>query len=64
MGRISNIAGKGQKHIKKIRTVDKDTESFNQIMHAFRLPDSDSKEKQIKEEAIKKLPFMRLKSLK
>ncbi|MDA9727023.1 glutamate formimidoyltransferase [Bacteroidota bacterium] len=52
---FSNIAEKGQKHIKKLlELVDKDTESFNQIMHAFRLPDSDSKEKQIKEEAIKK----------
>ena len=52
---FSNIAEKGQKHIKKLlELVDKDTESFNQIMHAFRLPESDSKEKQIKEEAIKK----------
>ena len=50
---FSNIAEKGQEHIKKLlELVDKDTESFNQIMHAFRLPDSDSKEKKIKEDAI------------
>ena len=50
---FSNIAEKGQKHIKKLLDlVDKDTESFNQIMHAFRLPESDSKEKKIKEDAI------------
>ena len=50
---FSNIAEKGQKHIKKLlELVDKDTESFNQIMHAFRLPESDSKEKKIKEVAI------------
>ena len=50
---FSNIAEKGQKHIKKLLDlVDKDTESFNQIMHAFRLPEGDSKEKKIKEDAI------------
>jgi len=50
---FSNIAEKGQKHIKKLlELVDKDTESFNQIMHAFRLPEGDSKEKKIKEDAI------------
>ena len=52
---FSNIAEKGQKHIKKLLDlVDKDTESFNQIMLAFRLPEGDSKEKKIKEDAIKK----------
>ena len=52
---FSNIAEKGQKHIKKLlELVDEDTESFNQIMLAFRLPEGDSKEKKIKEDAIKK----------
>ena len=52
---FSNTAEKGQKLIKKLLDlVDKDTESFNQIMLAFRLPEGDSKEKKIKEEAIKK----------
>jgi len=52
---FSNIAEKGQKHIKKLLDlVDKDTESFNQIMHAFRLPEGDPKEKKIKEDAILK----------
>ena len=52
---FSNIAEKGQKLIKKLLDlVDKDTESFNQIMLAFRLPEGDSKEKKIKEDAIKK----------
>ena len=51
---FSNTAEKGQKLIKKLLDlVDKDTESFNQIMLAFRLPEGDSKEK-IKEDAIKK----------
>tara|TARA_B100001057_G_C22870151_1_gene958458 strand:+ start:3759 stop:5447 length:1689 start_codon:yes stop_codon:yes gene_type:complete len=52
---FSNIAEKGQKLIKKLLDlVDKDTESFNQIMQAFRLPDNDPKEKKIKEKAILK----------
>jgi len=52
---FSNTAEKGQKIIKKLLDlVDKDTESFNQIMLAFRLPEGDSKEKKIKEDAIKK----------
>ena len=52
---FSNIAEKGQEHIKKLLDlVDKDTDSFNQIMQAFRLPDSDPKEKKIKEDAILK----------
>ena len=52
---FSNIAEKGQQHIKKLlELVDKDTESFNQIMLAFRLPESDPKEKKIKSEAILK----------
>ena len=52
---FSNTAEKGQKLIKKLlELVDKDTESFNQIMLAFRLPEGDSKEKKIKEDAIKK----------
>ena len=52
---FSNIAEKGQKLIKKLlELVDKDTESFNQIMQAFRLPDNDSKERKIKEKAILK----------
>ena len=52
---FSNTAEKGQKLIKKLLDlVDKDTESFNQIMLAFRLPEGDSKEKKIKEDAIKK----------
>ena len=52
---FSNIAEKGQKHIKKLLDlVDKDTESFNQIMQAFRLPDNDTKERKIKEKAILK----------
>ena len=52
---FSNIAEKGQKHIKKLlELVDKDTESFNQIMQAFRLPENDLKEKKIKEDAILK----------
>lgn len=52
---FSNSAEKGQKLIKKLLDlVDKDTESFNQIMLAFRLPEVDSKEKKIKEDAIKK----------
>ena len=34
--------------------VDKDTESFNKIMEAFRLPESDSSEKKIKDDAILK----------
>ena len=52
---FSNIAEKGQKLIKKLLDlVDKDTESFNQIMQAFRLPDNNPKEKKIKEKAILK----------
>jgi len=52
---FSNIAEKGQELIKKLLDlVDKDTDSFNQIMQAFRLPDSDTKEKKIKEDAILK----------
>ena len=52
---FSDTAEKGQKLIKKLLDlVDKDTESFNQIMLAFRLPEGDSKEKKIKEDAIKK----------
>jgi len=52
---FSNIAEKGQKHIKKLlELVDKDTESFNKIMEAFRLPESDSSEKKIKDDAILK----------
>ena len=50
---FSNIAEKGQKYIKKLLDlVDKDTESFNKIMQAFRLPESDPNEKKIKEDAI------------
>ena len=53
--KFSNIAEKGQKHIKKLlELVDKDTESFNKIMEAFRLPESDSSEKKIKDDAILK----------
>ena len=52
---FSNTAEKGQKLIKKLLDlVDRDTESFNQIMLAFRLPEGDSKEKKIKKDAIKK----------
>ena len=52
---VSNIAEKGQKNIKKLlELVDKDTESFNKIMEAFRLPESDSSEKKIKDDAILK----------
>ncbi len=52
---FSNTAEKGQKLIKKLLDlVDKDTESFNHIMLAFRLPEGDSKEKKNKEDAIKK----------
>ena len=61
---FSNTAEKGQKLIKKLlELVDKDTESFNQIMLAFRLPEGDSKEKKLKKMQLKKLLFMRSKFL-
>ena len=62
---FSNIAEKGQKHIKKLlELVDKDTESFNQIMHAFRLPEVTQKKNKLKKLQLKKLPFMRSSSFR
>ena len=52
---------KGKTHKKLLDLVDKDTESFNQIMLAFRLPEGDSKEKKLKKMQLKKLLFMRSK---
>ena len=51
--KFSGFAETGQQHILELeKLVDKDTEAFNSIINAFRLPENSTQEKKLKKDTI------------